>query len=95
MLWLVVAQVFTLMLDEPVSPRTLVERHGLAQVSDSGAIGEAVDAVLAANAVQVQQLREGNEKVFGFLVGETMRRMKGKGNPRLVNELLRKKLGRT
>jgi aspartyl-tRNA(Asn)/glutamyl-tRNA(Gln) amidotransferase subunit B len=73
-------------------PRSIVARKGLVQVSDAGAIEAAVDGVLAANAPQVLKYTGGNEKVFGFFVGETMKAMHGKGNPKLVNEILRRKL---
>ena len=74
-------------------PRAIVERKGLVQVSDQGAIERAVESVVAANLPQVQKYLDGNEKVFGFFVGETMKIMKGKGNPKIVNEVLRRRLG--
>ena len=74
-------------------PRVIVERKGLVQVSDQGAIERAVDAVIGSNLPQVQKFLDGNQKVFGFFVGETMKIMKGKGNPKIVNEVLRRKLG--
>ena len=73
-------------------PRAIVERKGLIQVSDAGAIERAVDGVIASNMPQVQKYLGGNEKVFAFFVGETMKIMKGKGNPKVVNEVLRRKL---
>ncbi len=73
--------------------RAIVERKGLLQVSDAGAIERAVDAVMASNGPQVQKYLAGNEKLFGFFVGETMKVMKGKGNPKIVNDVLRRKLG--
>jgi len=54
---------------------------------------EAVDAVLAANAGEVEKYRAGKKQVFGFLVGQVMKAMKGKGNPALVNAALKAKLG--
>jgi aspartyl-tRNA(Asn)/glutamyl-tRNA(Gln) amidotransferase subunit B len=86
-------QVFDAMLDSPDDPVTMVRVRGLSQVSDADAIGRIVDEVLAANAPQVSKYLEGSEKVFGYFVGETMRKMQGKGNPRMINELLRQKLG--
>lgn len=71
---------------------SIVERQGLAQVSDSSAIEQVIDSVLAANQAQVEEYRSGKEKVFGFMVGQVMKGMKGKGNPAVVNELLKKKL---
>jgi aspartyl-tRNA(Asn)/glutamyl-tRNA(Gln) amidotransferase subunit B len=73
-------------------PARIVEEQGLVQVSDSGAIEQIVLDVLAASAAQVEQYRGGNEKVFGFFVGQVMKASKGKANPALVNELLKKKL---
>ena len=66
---------------------------GLAQVSDEGAIEAAVDRVLAANPAEVEKYRAGKKNLVGFFVGQVMKEMKGKGNPGLVNALLRKKLG--
>ena len=71
----------------------IIEARGLGQVSDSGAVETIVDSVLAQNASEVEKYRSGKKQVFGFLVGQVMRAMKGKGNPALVNELLKKKLG--
>ena len=66
--------------------------RGLVQVSDEGAIDAVVREVLDANEAQVQKYLQGSDKIFGFFVGEAMRTMKGKGNPRLINEVLRKAL---
>ena len=74
-------------------PARIVEEQGLVQVSDTGAIEAIVAEVLAASATQVEQYRGGNDKVFGFFVGQVMKASKGKANPALVNELLKKKLG--
>ncbi|WP_225010696.1 Asp-tRNA(Asn)/Glu-tRNA(Gln) amidotransferase subunit GatB [Novosphingobium percolationis] len=63
------------------------------QTTDTGAIEAAVDAVLAANADKVEQYRGGKEALFGFFVGQTMKAMAGKGNPQLVNQVLKAKLG--
>ena len=62
------------------------------QSTDTGAIEAAVDAVLAANADKVAQYRGGKEALFGFFVGQTMKAMQGKGNPGLVNQVLKAKL---
>ncbi len=86
-------QVFDVMLEVSDDPKLIVTERGLLQVSDRDAIAGAIDAVLAANELQVTKFLEGSEKVFGFFVGETMRWMKGKGNPKVINELLRQKLG--
>jgi len=71
----------------------IIEEKGLKQVSDSGAIEQIVDEVLAASATQIEQYRAGQQKVFGYFVGQVMKLSKGKANPALVNELLKKKLG--
>jgi aspartyl-tRNA(Asn)/glutamyl-tRNA(Gln) amidotransferase subunit B len=65
---------------------------GLAQVSDEAAIGAAIDRVLAAETAKVAEFRSGRDKLFGFFVGQVMKAMGGKGNPKLVNEILRAKL---
>jgi len=70
----------------------IIEAEGLKQVTDSGAIEAIVDEILAANSAQVEQYRGGQEKVFGFFVGQVMKASKGKANPQMVNELLKNKL---
>ena len=84
--------VFDAMLDSAQSPQQIVSEKGLEQVSDTGSIEAAVDQVIGANAKQVAQYRSGNEKVFGFLVGQIMKATQGKANPQRVNEILREKL---
>jgi len=84
--------VFAEMVETGGDPREIVEAKGLRQVTDTGAIEAAVDAVLAANPAQVAQYAT-NPKVLGFFVGQVMKATQGKANPALVNELLRKKLG--
>ena len=73
-------------------PQPIVAEQGLVQVSDEGALEKAIQEVLNANADQVEQYRQGKEKVFGFLVGQVMKTTKGKANPQVVNELLKKML---
>ncbi|MCX5903007.1 MAG: Asp-tRNA(Asn)/Glu-tRNA(Gln) amidotransferase subunit GatB [Proteobacteria bacterium] len=73
-------------------PQFIVAEKGLVQVSDEGALEKAIQEVLNANADQVEQYRQGKEKVFGFLVGQVMKATKGKANPQVVNELLKKML---
>ncbi|WP_088310193.1 Asp-tRNA(Asn)/Glu-tRNA(Gln) amidotransferase subunit GatB [Novosphingobium sp. B 225] len=63
------------------------------QTTDTGAIEAAVDAVLAANGDKVAEYKGGKEALFGFFVGQTMKAMQGKGNPQLVNQVLKAKLG--
>jgi aspartyl-tRNA(Asn)/glutamyl-tRNA(Gln) amidotransferase subunit B len=74
-------------------PKDVATEKGLLQESDSGAVEAAVDAVLAANPGEVEKYRSGKKQVFGFLVGQVMKAMKGKGNPALVNAALKAKLG--
>jgi len=69
-----------------------VDEMGLAQVSDEGAIAAACDKVIAAEATKVAEYRSGREKLFGFFVGQVMKAMGGKGNPKVVNEVLRRRL---
>ena len=85
-------QVFAQMWDSNQSADAIIEAKGLKQVTDTGAIESLVDEVLAASYAQVQQYREGNSKVLGFLVGQVMKRSQGKANPKQVNEMLRAKL---
>ena len=74
----------------------VIEKRGLKQVTDSGAIEKVLDEMLAANAEQVEQYRAADEakrgKMFGFFVGQAMKASKGKANPQQVNELLKSKL---
>jgi aspartyl-tRNA(Asn)/glutamyl-tRNA(Gln) amidotransferase subunit B len=65
---------------------------GLAQVSDDSAIATACDKVLAGEAAKVAEYRGGRDKLFGFFVGQVMKEMGGRGNPKVVNEVLRRKL---
>ena len=75
------------------SPKAIVEREGLAQTSDSGAIEKFVDDVLAANPKVVEEYRAGKTGVAGFLVGQVMKASQGKANPAMVQDLVKKKLG--
>jgi aspartyl-tRNA(Asn)/glutamyl-tRNA(Gln) amidotransferase subunit B len=74
------------------SPRAVIERDGLAQVSDTGAIGVEIDAVLAEFPSQVAEYRSGKQQIYGFLVGQVMKRTAGRADARLVNEELRRRL---
>jgi aspartyl-tRNA(Asn)/glutamyl-tRNA(Gln) amidotransferase subunit B len=71
----------------------IMQREGLQQISDAGALEQIVDEVLAANPKQVEQYKSGKTAVIGFLVGQAMKASRGQANPATVNELLRKKLG--
>ncbi|CAP56920.1 Aspartyl/glutamyl-tRNA(Asn/Gln) amidotransferase subunit [Gluconacetobacter diazotrophicus PA1 5] len=85
-------EVFEDMLETGDPAAAIVERKGLRQVTDTGAIDAAVQAVLAANADKLAEYRSGKDKLFGFFVGQVMKAMAGKGNPALVNEALKKVL---
>ena len=86
-------QVLELMLETGEDAGVIVEREGLKQESDTGAIEAEVDKILAANEDKVAQYKDGKVQLFGFFVGQTMKAMKGKGNPQVVNEILKAKLG--
>jgi aspartyl-tRNA(Asn)/glutamyl-tRNA(Gln) amidotransferase subunit B len=74
------------------SPEQIIDKLGLKQISDAGALEKVVDEVLAKNARQVEDYRAGKEKAFNSLVGQVMKATQGKANPAQVNEILRKKL---
>jgi aspartyl-tRNA(Asn)/glutamyl-tRNA(Gln) amidotransferase subunit B len=84
--------VFDAMLDSGRSPQEIVTEKGLEQVSDSESIEKAIDQVLAAYPKQAADYRAGNEKIFGFLVGQIMKATQGKINPQKANESLKRKL---
>jgi aspartyl-tRNA(Asn)/glutamyl-tRNA(Gln) amidotransferase subunit B len=85
-------QVFEVMWKLGGTADQIIQREGLRQVSDAGAIEKVVDQVLAANARQVADYRAGKDKAFNSLVGQVMKATQGKANPAQVNEILRKKL---
>jgi aspartyl-tRNA(Asn)/glutamyl-tRNA(Gln) amidotransferase subunit B len=70
----------------------VVREKGLVQITDTGAIEKAVDDIIAANPQEVDRYKAGEEKLIGFLVGQVMKTTKGKANPQMVNELLKRKL---
>ena len=73
-------------------PEAYVEENGLKVVKDEGALRDTVKAVMAANPQSVEDYRNGREKAMGFLVGQTMKAMKGKADPSMVNQLVRELL---
>ena len=85
-------QVLEKMLETGDGAGAIVEREGLKQESDTGAIEAKVDEILAANADKVEQYKAGKEALFGFFVGQTMKAMQGKANPQVVNQILKQKL---
>ena len=85
--------VFAKMYDSGRSADEIVAAEGLAQVGDESALLEIIRGVMSANPDAVTQYRAGKMQTFGFLVGQVMKRSKGKANPKLANELLKKELG--
>ncbi len=85
-------EVFAKMMETGEAPGAIVEREGLKQVTDTGAIEKAIDELMAANADKVADVQK-NPKAFGWWVGQTMKATGGKANPAVVNEILKKKLG--
>lgn len=84
--------VFAKMWETGDNPNTIVEKQGLKQVSDPKEIEDAVAKVLERSTAQLEQYKAGKESLFGFFVGQVMKDMKGKANPGLVNEVLKKAL---
>ena len=85
-------EVLAAILAEDKDPDAIVEERDMKQVSDVAEIEAVVDAVLAANPVQVGQYRAGKKGILGFLVGQCMKATGGQGNPRLINRVLMQKL---
>lgn len=85
-------EVFAKVVEDDIEPLSYMEQHGLLSLSDMGALQAAVDEVIAENAAIVEEYRAGKDKVFGFLVGQVMKKTKGKADPGSVNALLKKSL---
>jgi len=85
--------VFKAMWDGEGSADEIIEAKGLKQMTDTSAIEAIVDEIIANNTPQVEQFKSGNEKILGFFVGQAMKATQGKANPKLLNEMLRAKLG--
>jgi aspartyl-tRNA(Asn)/glutamyl-tRNA(Gln) amidotransferase subunit B len=73
--------------------KSIVKEKGLVQISDKSAIEAAIDDILTKNPKEVERFKAGEEKLIGFFIGQAMKATKGKANPKIVNELLNKKLG--
>jgi len=73
-------------------PQDIIKEKGLVQITDEGELVKTITAIIEKNQAQVVEYRGGKEKVFGFFVGQVMKATKGKANPQLVNELLKKML---
>ena len=84
--------VFDIMMDTGDAPAKIVDERGLKQVTDTGAIEQIVDEIIAANPDQAAEVKE-RPKALGWFVGQVMKASQGKANPQAVNEILRKKLG--
>ena len=75
-----------------IDPESYVKEHGLGQVSDEGELRSAIQQILTDNPQSVADYKSGKEKAMGFLVGQTMKAMKGKANPGMVNQILKELL---
>jgi len=84
--------IFAKMYETGESPETIIEREGLRQISDTGALEKIIDEIIAANPKQAEQYKAGKTTVLGYFVGQVMKASKGQANPAAVNELLRAKL---
>ena len=88
----VAKEVFEIMFEEDIDPQRYVEEKGLKMVSDEGALRRVVEEVIAANPQSVQDYQSGKERALGFLVGQTMKAMKGKADPAGVGKLFKELL---
>ncbi len=88
----VAKEVFEVMFEENVDPERYVDEKGLKTVNDEGALKKTIEEVIAANPQSVEDYRNGKEKAIGFLVGQTMKAMKGKADPGAVNQMLKELL---
>ena len=86
-------EVFEAMWNGEGDADALIEKKGLKQITDTGAIEKVIDEIIAKNPKQLEQYRAGKEALFGYFVGQVMKATQGKANPAQVNELLKKKLG--
>ena len=88
----VAKEVFEQVFEKDVDPESYVEEHGLKTVNDEGALEEVLKEVIAKNPKAIADYKGGKEKALGALVGQTMKAMKGKANPGMVNQKLREML---
>ena len=79
-------------LQKDEDPGKIVEEKGLKQTSDPKEIEKIIDKILSSNQDKVEQYKSGKDKLFGFFVGQVMKEMKGKGNPGMINDILKNKL---
>ena len=80
------------MINGDQDPQKIVEEKGLKQESDPKALEELIDKVIMNNTDKVEEYKSGKDKLFGFFVGQAMKESKGKGNPQLINKILKNKL---
>jgi len=85
-------EIFAKMYETGESPEAIIEREGLRQISDSGALEKIVEQVIAANPKQLEQYKSGKTTLIGYFVGQVMKASKGQANPAAVNDLLKAKL---
>ncbi len=85
-------EIFPVMINEKKDAEEIIKEKNLVQISDESEILKIVESILEKNKDQVQSYFKGNEKIFGFFIGQIMRETKGKANPKIVNEVLKKKL---
>ena len=86
-------EIFEKMFQTGERARVIIDREGLHQISDAGALAKIVDDVLAASPKQVEQYKGGKTTVMGYFVGQVMKATRGQANPAAVNQLLKEKLG--
>ena len=85
-------EVFELMINDSRDPKVIVEEKGLIQESNVGELEKIIEKVLKENGDKVTEYKSGKDKLFGFFVGSVIKETKGKANPALVNDILKKKL---
>lgn len=88
----VAKEVFEIMFDKDINPEKYVEEKGLKTVNDEGALRKTIETVIAENPQSVEDYHNGKEKAIGYLVGQTMKAMKGKADPGMVNQILKELL---
>ena len=88
----VAKEVFEVMFEEDVDPEKYVEEKGLKTVNDEGALRKTIEEIIATNPQSVEDYHNGKDRAIGFLVGQTMKAMKGKADPAMVNQILKELL---
>ena len=85
-------EIFPELYERGVSPRQLVKEKGMVQISDEASLIATIDGILERNPKELADFRAGKEKLLGFFVGQAMKETKGKANPKLLNDLLIRRL---